>query len=403
MTETKNPTAVFILTESWDAALVDSVLHHTFPQVRNWQCELLVPAPGGGTKEISSQPEGAHSKPHFIEPSEPPGSAASLHASRKYAITTLHAKAIVEVDETVMQMPDAPVSLLRSIEEGADLALGSRGSGKRGKRPSGSGWFVRLLTRIILFFPTKAWFRVTDPTTALRAYRVAENDPLFAEIQSSKEAPEPVFDLAYRMIRQKRRVVEIPLDRDPSAPERVRKGGAKSLHYLGAAFRLRWRDPETKRFVKFGVVGFTGYVINASALELFRNIRLSYSIASFFAQFPRLGGIALLTSQSAWSAGLAAELAILSNYLLNNFWTFSSHTIRSPWRFIGKMLQFNLTSFGAVIIQFLVIGLATILFGDTPAVRGVALVVAVVFLIVPYNWTVYNRLIWRVKKKRDAI
>jgi putative flippase GtrA len=262
---------------------------------------------------------------------------------------------------------------------------------------------VRLLTRIILFFPTKAWFRVTDPTTALRAYRVAENDPLFAEIQSSKEAPEPVFDLAYRMIRQKRRVVEIPLDRDPSAPERVRKGGAKSLHYLGAAFRLRWRDPETKRFVKFGVVGFTGYVINASALELFRNIRLSYSIASFFAQFPRLGGIALLTSQSAWSAGLAAELAILSNYLLNNFWTFSSHTIRSPWRFIGKMLQFNLTSFGAVIIQFLVIGLATILFGDTPAVRGVALVVAVVFLIVPYNWTVYNRLIWRVKKKRDAI
>jgi putative flippase GtrA len=175
---------------------------------------------------------------------------------------------------------------------------------------------------------------------------------------------------------------------------------AQPLHTLRRSLGLRWRDPETRRFVKFGTVGFTGYLINASALELFRNIRLSYVIAHFFSQFPTLSRFSLLTSQSAWSASLAAELAILSNYMLNNFWTFSSHKIKSPLRFIGKMLQFNLTSFGAVVMQFFVIGLATMLFEDTALVRGVALVFAVVFLIIPYNWTIYNRLIWRVKRRK---
>jgi hypothetical protein len=64
------------------------------------------------------------------------------------------------------------------------------------------------------------------------------------------------------------------------------------------------------------------------------------------------------------------------------------------------MFQFNLTSFGAVIIQFFVIGLATMVFGDTALVRGVALVFAIAFLIIPYNWTIYNRLIWRVKRRK---
>ena len=70
--------------------------------------------------------------------------------------------------------------------------------------------------------------------------------------------------------------------------------------------------------------------------------------------------------------------------------------------FLVKLLQFNLTSFGAIMIQFFVIGFATMIFKDTPAVREVSLIFAIAFLIIPYNWTIYNWLIWKVKRLKTG-
>jgi dolichol-phosphate mannosyltransferase len=256
---------------------------------------------------------------------------------------------------------------------------------------------LSLLVRITLFFPTKKWFRITDPMAGLRAMRTAVPVGEHSKCQE-KTSGVHWLNVLYQHANSGAGIVEWPL-RCRSCPSAVSSWGkAGFLHVLRSAFHLRWRDPETKRFVKFGVVGFIGYIINASALELFRHMTISSVIARFFMQFPILSRFELLTSQSAWSAGLAAELSIISNYLLNNFWTFSTHRIFSPWKFISRLLQFNLTSCGGIVIQFFVIGLATILLGDTPLIRGLALVFAIAFLIIPYNWTVYNRLIWRVKR-----
>ena len=113
--------------------------------------------------------------------------------------------------------------------------------------------------------------------------------------------------------------------------------------------------------------------------------------------------IAILRNPSAWSAAFAAEIAIISNFVMNNFWTFRTARIVKPFKFLFKLFQFNMTSFGAVFIQFAVIGFATLIFGDTPLVRKISLVIAVVFFIVPYNWIVYNKIIWRIKARRMAL
>ena len=66
---------------------------------------------------------------------------------------------------------------------------------------------------------------------------------------------------------------------------------------------------------------------------------------------------------------------------------------------LKRFAGFNLTSLGSVLIQFLSLGLATHLLGNTVLVRQIALILTIVCLIVPYNWCVYNRLSW--KKKPD--
>ena len=319
------------------------------------------------------------------------------------AVNSVRADAVVmcryPMHQAELHMPE----IAAHIEQGADLVLGSRIKGsfiaKRDSKQGGSGrlscMLLTQLLRVIFFLPTKAWFRTTDPGTPLMAFRV----PLYNSCREALSFFKPGTDylqfLFYTLVHATAQVTEIAIHGPCTKPV-----GVRTLSRIISAFRIRWRAAETKRFLKFAVVGFSGYLVNAVSLELFRHAGFTGSIAAYFGQFPNLSRFALLSSQSAWSAGFAAEIAIVSNFLLNNFWTFSTHKIKSPLSFIGKLLQFNMTSFGGIVIQFFVIGLATRIFEDTALVRGVALVFAIVFLIIPYNWTIYNRLIWRVKGRR---
>jgi dolichol-phosphate mannosyltransferase len=376
--------------------------HEIVPAVRGWRCTLLIlRCTANGEKTISPVEPGSDREDVQVLHQTAHDIAVWYQSGICRAVSTLKADAVVLLGENTPSSLTAVPDLLHALEKGADMAIGSRCL--KGEE---CGSFLKLKTkmllllesigtRLLLFFPTRMWFRVTDPTSGLMAFDSSlYTDQLkqYLELESGKRF---FLTLLYGFVRTRARVKEVQVAVSPTAA-----GERRTSETLRWALRLRWRDLETKRFVRFGVVGFTGYVINASALEIFRHSRLSDSIARYFVHFPHLSRLTLLTSQSAWSAGLAAELAIVSNYLLNNFWTFSSHRIHKPLRFLGKLLQFNLTSFGGIVIQFLVVGAATQIFADTAAVRGVALVFAIVFLIIPYNWTIYNRLIWRVKGRR---
>lgn len=95
------------------------------------------------------------------------------------------------------------------------------------------------------------------------------------------------------------------------------------------------------RILKFAAVGGTGFVINTVALILGVRGGLRPSIA----------------------APLGAEIAIISNFILNNLWTFSDKTITS-WSVIpAKFIQFNLLAFGSVFIQFAFLRVGEAIFG----------------------------------------
>lgn len=133
---------------------------------------------------------------------------------------------------------------------------------------------------------------------------------------------------------------------------------------------------DKQKFIKFAVVGFTGFIINFISLRIFR----------------ALFGIEIL----AWA--LSTELAILSNFTLNNIWTFRSEKIQGIQKLVAKFLQFNLTSVGALVIQSVAGPIGVGIVGAK--YDFFVLFFVVVFLVMPYNYFIYNKFIW--KKKQEA-
>lgn len=82
---------------------------------------------------------------------------------------------------------------------------------------------------------------------------------------------------------------------------------------------LVWR-----RALRFGIVGASGVLINTAALYVGHEVF----------------GLPL-----ALASAIAVELAIISNFLLNNSWTFGAHTIK-----VGRFARFNLVSLGGMAI-----------------------------------------------------
>lgn len=93
-------------------------------------------------------------------------------------------------------------------------------------------------------------------------------------------------------------------------------------------------------FLKFLVVGTTGFIINT--LVLISGVRIGFK--------PSIAGPA------------GAELAIISNFILNNFFTFSDRQL-SLAAVPAKFIQFNIFSLGSVLIQFIFLRTGEAIFG----------------------------------------
>lgn len=98
---------------------------------------------------------------------------------------------------------------------------------------------------------------------------------------------------------------------------------------------------EINHFLKFLVVGTIGFIINTVVLVFGVRLGLKPSI----------------------SGPLGGEIAILSNFVFNNFWTFSDKSITSWSVLPEKFIQFNVLSFGSVVIQFIFLKVGEKTFG----------------------------------------
>jgi len=384
-TSPKKKTAVVVIPTYNEADAIGKMIEHlfkkTFPTVEGWTCKLLVvdDTSPDGTYKIVQKYQKKYDNLHLYLNKEKAGIGGAYIKGFRYAIKELKADVVIEFDADFQHPPKTIPVMLQKIDDGYDYVLGSR-KVKGGSNPKGWG-FKRvffsevggLVARFVLFFPFKNFFQITDPTTGLKASRVKgfvdkmDMDHLYSKKFGYK------LEFLYQMVGLGAKVTEIPLQFGlrTVGESKIAPDTAKDI--FRSVFLLRWHDPLTQKFLKFGTVGFIGYLVNASLLQLISNL-----------------------SPLEWLAWLlSTEAAIISNFTFNNIWTFKADKIKGLGDIIKKFLQFNLTSAGALLIQTVAGTVGVYFFGQQ--YRQLLLPFIIVFLVLPYNWLMYNKIIWKKK------
>lgn len=378
------PTAVIVIPTYNEVGsigkMIDTLCEKIFPQIKDWQCKLLIvddTSPDGTYKVVQAKQKIYDNLFLSLSPIKAGIGGAYVRGFR-YAMKELNADVVIEMDGDFQHPPKLIPVFLKEINNGYDYVMGSRKI-KGGSNPKGWGldrvfWSEvgGFSARTLMFFPTKYFFKITDPTGGYKASRVKgfvdtmDMDHLYSKSFGYK------LEFLYKMVKLGAKVKEIPLQFNSrtAGVSKIEPQTAKDI--LRAAILLRWNDSTTQKFIKFGMVGFIGYLVNAIGLAIFFNL-----------------------TKVEWMAWLiSTELAIISNFTWNNLWTFKSDKINGSIQLIKKFLQFNLTSLGALLIQTVAgVGLVYL----THLNRQLLLPFIIVFLVLPYNWLMYNTFIWKKK------
>ncbi len=155
-----------------------------------------------------------------------------------------------------------------------------------------------------------------------------------------------------------------------------------------------WRDHAAARlaasptFVRFLIVGAIGYLVNQFFLYLLYDSPafpvLPAKDTSARILFFTHPDVRLLIATV-----VAVELAILSNFLWHNLWTFSGYTRRLPM--LLRFVAFNVTSIGSPIISVTTVNVLTPRFGvNVYAANSIGIALGMT-----WNWVWNTQLIWR--------
>jgi dolichol-phosphate mannosyltransferase len=382
--------------------LVTHLIDKTF-RTTDWDCYVLVvdAASPDGTAEVVRSAQVGRPSLHLLMEEKKEGLGAAYFKGFRYAEDELRADVLIEFDGDFQHPPETIPELLKQIDSGADLVLGSRWR-KGGGYPK--NWELSrlffsivggLITRLLLFFPSKALWAVTDPTTGLKAtrvegpYRTLDFTSFLSHDFGYK------IEMLFKLVRAGAKVREISLKFQTRGAGESKMTGQTPWDVFRAVFLLRWRDKPTRRFLKFASVGLSGFVVNALMLEIFVRTPVGDSIASLFSSWESDPFLGFLAKPAGWAAALAVECSIVNNFLWNNTWTFRHHRSSDLARLAARFLKFNLLSVGSIVLQFLAVGLATHALGNTMWVRQIALVLTIGLLIIPLNWFLYNKIVWR--------
>lgn len=383
-----------------------------FPAIKNHEMHILVvddTSPDGTAEDVEKLIK-KYKNLHLLKNGKKDGLGAAYVRGMSYAIDKLQADILFEMDADLSHDPKKIPVFLKKIDEGYDLVIGTRYS-QGGSIPKNWGVLRKLysvcgnlLVRSILMR-----FSIHDWTGGYRALRkevfLKEKD----ELTSFKGYTFQVSFL-HKALQDKFKVAEVPINFTDRTLGRSKIAPKEYIVEL-LTYVISARIQELKRFIKFLIVGTTGFIIQIIAQELSIRLGIAYGISLFlspiiFALTNHHGVVAL---RDAAAGGIGAETAILANFLLNNFWTFrDTAKIKDRSPFIVRLLKFNFTSLGAILIQassiwifVSLLGSNLTLFSYTIPTRIAVVIPTIIFLIIPLNYLIYNKIIWKTQHLKN--
>jgi dolichol-phosphate mannosyltransferase len=284
------------------------------------------------------------------------------------------------IDGDLQHPPEVLYQLLEAIDRGADIAVASRhvdGGGVSDWSPT-----RRFLSRGaqvlgLLVLPNVVG-RVSDP---MSGYFLVRRSAIAGRVMSPIGYKILLEVLGRGTIGEVAEVGYVFQERKEGESKVTWRQYVDYLGHLvrlrtsqGRIGRLRQRFP-IGRFVRFGLVGLSGVFVDTAVLYLLSD--------------PTTLGWNLTRSKI-----VAAEVAIINNFLWNDRWTFgdlSSH--QSGWRKrLKRFLKFNVICLSGLILNVLILNLLFNVFGINRYVANLLAIAVVTF----WNFWLNLKLSWRV-------
>jgi len=366
--------AVVVIPTYNEAKNIGELVDKIFSEVKlspAWQLELLIVdsySPDGTGNEIRGLQKKYLHHIHLLETGRE-GLGKAYLTGFSYAVEKLNAYLILEMDADLQHDPKKINEFVHEIEKGADFVIGARYI-KGGSIPANWGLYRKFLSvvgNLVVRFGFMK-LKIADWTSG---YRAIKTWVIKAILPSVKNYSGYVFQVAVldNAIKNKAVIREVPLN----FKDRTR--GVSKINSFQYVSQTLFYVFTHSSFIKFVIVGFIGFFIDFGiSFLLIEKIKTAVWLAT-------------LTS---------TESAIISNFLFNNFWSFKHKSIKTGrFSFILGFLKFNLVSAGSVLIQTLGLPLFSNLFGQQYWYIYKVLIIA--FVIIPYSYFLYNKVIWKEK------
>jgi dolichol-phosphate mannosyltransferase len=273
------------------------------------------------------------------------------------------------IDADLQHPPETLLQLLAEIQRGADLAAASRHVAKGGV----SDWSVirRFLSRgaqtLGLIILPGVVGRVSDPMSG------------YFMVRRSCIADKTLNPAGYKILIEVLGRGDIRWIGEVGYVFQERQAGESKvtwkqyIEYLRHLLRLRFARWPIDRFLRFGVVGFSGVFVDMGIFYILRNV-LGFGLTR--------------------SAIFSSEVAIINNFLWNDLWTFRDISKRQPGnsqRF-KRLLKFNAICLMGLILNVLLVNLMFNVFGMNEYLAKLIAIATVTM----WNFWINMKLSWRV-------
>ncbi len=255
------------------------------------------------------------------------GLGAAYIRGMRYAIDTLRADVIFEMDADFSHKPSDIPRLLARLEQGADFVIGSRYV-TGGSIPAEWGLHRRLNSRVgnLVARYVAGLYRIHDCTAGFRAIRADVIRRIDLERFRVQGYAFQIALLHAAMVGGAR-IAELPVDFIDRTVGESKLGIKDIIEFFRSAAWIRFQS--SKVFIKFCVIGASGVVVNLGIFSLLLSLGVNKFLAS----------------------PIAIQCSIITNFIGNNYWTFSGRNLVGPVHARG--LRFNVVSILSLGISYL--------------------------------------------------
>ena len=362
--------------------LIPVLQTEVFPKIKGYEMSILVADDGSpdGTQGVVEGFVKEYKNVHLLE-GKKEGLGKAYARAMRYAMDILHADAVLEFDADFQHDPHDIPRLIAALDKGADYVIGSRYI-KGGQIPKEWGFDRKLKSRLGGLFARYMFLmlNIHDMTSGFKLTKTSFLSKVDLEHLFS-------YNYAYKMHilhdvdRLGAKVKEVPIIFYERTSGRSKMDTNDIVDSLLVVFRLTLID--FKRVIKFLFVGGTGFILQLTVTYLLSRADIPQNIA----------------------AATGGEIAILSNFFLNNAWTFKdTKSLKEKDPLLLRLVKFNTSSLASIIVQYLSVTIAVALLGGRLNIFGfsfftsvVILFPTIIFLIIPMNYFIYNKFIWKTQ------